>query len=54
MRPEVTFTSPEVAHYLPYFTQKYIETIHLSYQFEETYDWIPILTLSKPELASFQ
>ena len=54
MRPDVTFTSPELADYLPYCTQNYIETIYLSNQYKETYNLNPIFTLSKPELNSFQ
>ena len=44
----------EKAHYLYYFTQKYIETTYVLHQYEETGAWMPVLTLSKQELPSFQ
>ena len=45
---------PEVGNYLPYFRQKYIETIYLLNRYEETYDWTPIVTLVKPKVAYHQ
>lgn len=49
----MTFFKPEVS-YFPYVSQKVMEPVYVLIQYKETYDWAPIITLSKLRVTSLQ